>query len=287
MLYLIFLGMLAWVFIFSLGNGKGSKIPWAIRGGPGDDPDEPAPPPPAPAPDETSAQAIQAQIDAVPKQLATQQEFGPQFTQLNLENVQRFGPQFAQAGLDLSKDFGGQFAEQQIAEQNILDPSRAAGSAALTEFLEQGPDELSPEDLATIRQDTAAASASRGLSQSGFSADAEVSRIFGARQALKDRFLNIALSASGRLPAAQTGSTVSPGQTSTGSLIQNVNPSTFFGGQASQNQANASVFNTQGSIFGNQLAAQPPGVGGLIAGSLASGFGSAIGTGVGFKLAGG
>jgi len=252
--YLIPLGILSWLAIFYLqsnayiipGNGGGGA-PQAAA---------PAAPAPAPDPKETSAQAIQAQIDAIPKQLAAQQEFGPQFTQLELDNLKQFGPQFAEAGLGLSQQYGEDFARQMIAEQDILDPSRAAGSKALTEYLQQGPGELSPEDLQKVQESSRAAAASRGLSQSGFSADDEVSRIFGARQNLKSQYLNVALSASGRLPAASTGSsTVNPGNTNSGQLVQNVAPTTFFGGQAAQNQFGASIFNTQSNIFGTQQQA--------------------------------
>jgi hypothetical protein len=249
-------------------------------GGGGSEPSPPTPPPPAPSPSETSAQAIQAQIDALPKQLAAQQEFGPQFSQLDLEQLQRFGPQFAQAGVDLESQFGPQLAQATLESQNILDPSRGAGSQAIAEFLQAGPDDLSPEDLRQIQQSSRAAAAARGLSESGFSADDEVSRIFGARQNLKTRFLNTALSASGRLPAGG-GTTAQSGFGGQGQLVQNVSPGTFFGGQASANQLAGSIFNTQGSIFGNQLANQPAGIGGLIAGSLAGGVGQGVGTLIG------
>lgn len=75
-------------------------------------PPPPQAPPPPPAPGETSAEAIQAQIDAIPKILDTQREFGPQFTQLQLEELNRFGPEFAQVAIDLAREFGPQLAEQ-------------------------------------------------------------------------------------------------------------------------------------------------------------------------------
>src|SRR3990167_9938883 len=95
----------------------------------------PETPTPAPAPSmqETSAQAIQAQIDAQPKILAAQQQYGPQFSQLNLEQLQKYGPEFAQAALDLQKKFGPEFA----AVERDLNPELAGAQRTLSDFLNQ------------------------------------------------------------------------------------------------------------------------------------------------------
>ena len=239
-----FLSIMMWCLCFKLDKGR-YNINRYIRGG-GDDPDPPPPPPPAPSPTETSAQAIQSQIDALPQQLEAQQEFGPQFTQQQLDQLEEFGPQFTQQALDLSQEFGGQFAEQTLAEQQILDPSRVSGSQAINEFIQGGGDQLTPEEIREIEQSARSAASARGLASSGFSAQDEILRLLSVRQGLKDRFLNVSLSASGRLPAAG-GQTVGqqPGAFGPGQLVQGVTPSTFFGGQASQNAAQSSIFNTQ------------------------------------------
>ena len=52
--------------------------------------------PVAPSAGETSAQAIQAQIDALPKILAAQQQYGGAFSQQNLDQLNQFAPAFAQ-----------------------------------------------------------------------------------------------------------------------------------------------------------------------------------------------
>ena len=281
MFSLILLSLFLWMYVFQCINKDYSHIPRHLRGG-GGSPSAPTPPPAAPTPQETSAQAIQAQIDAIPKMLSAQKQYGGQFTELDLENLKKFGPQYAQEGLNLSKQFGEQYSEQMLKEQDILDPSRSAGSRALAEFLGEGPEGLSEDEVRYLEQSARSAAASRGLVDSGFSAKDEINRMFGARQALKDRFLNVALSASGRLPAAQSGgSTINPGNYSTGQLVQNVSPTEIFGAQASNNAMASSIFGTQSNIYGTQAAlrGQNMQLVGDIVGGIAGGFGSFAGAG--------
>lgn len=276
------LPIVLWLLCFAID--KGSSIPFARRGGGGTTVEAPAPPPPAPSPLETSQQAIQAQIEATPQILATQQEFGPQFTQLQLDQLREFGPQFAQEALALSGEFGPELAQQTREQQAILDPSRIAGSEAITSFLEQGPEALTAEEERQFTQDVRSAQSVRGLAESGFGAQDEFSKLTSLRQNLKNRFLNVALSASGRLPA--TGqATVGPSPQSFGPapLVQNVSPGTFFGGQAAQNQFTSSIFGTQANIFGTQQGAATAARGQNLA-LIGSGFG-AVGTALGCWIA--
>src|SRR3990167_9206101 len=103
----------------------------------GSDPVEPATPAPAPSVNETSAQAIQAQIDALPKILAAQQQYGSQFSEEQLKSLQQFGPQFAQAALDLQKTYGPQFAEV----ERSLSPELAGAQTTLSDYLASTDDQ--------------------------------------------------------------------------------------------------------------------------------------------------
>lgn len=236
----------------------------------------PAPPPPAPTPLETSAQAIQAQIDATPRILATQQEFGPQFSQLNLEELQKYGPEFAQAALDLQRQFAPQFA----AVERDLAPELAGAQRTLSDFLggndEQEFNALSPGLLQQVR----AGQSQRGLGAiSPLGSIDESVQLQQLKQSLKDRRLNVALSTAGRVPIG--GVPQIQGQTGTGQLVQNVSPESIFGAQASNNAFNSSIFNTQGGIYGQQLSNRGNPLGSILgglAGSVTGSFGAAAGT---------
>lgn len=250
---------------------------YPIGGGKG----EPAPPqaPTVIQPSETSAQAIQAQIDALPKILASQQQFGPQFQQLELQQAQEFGPQWTEYGLGLAEQYGGRLSEIARAEQEVLAPERVAGSQAIADYLQAGPEALSPEEQRDMLGDVRAAQSVRGLAYSGMATVDELKKITGLRQALKDRYLNVALSASGRLPAQGSSSVAAP-NTSTQQLVQNVDPATFFGGQNAAMQAASSIYNTQGSIYGSQLSNQSSPLGSIlggVAGGLTGGFSTGLG----------
>lgn len=241
------------------------------------DQQQPTPPSPAPSPVETSRQAIQAQIEAVPQILQTQQEFGPQFSQLQLQQLQEFGPEFAQTALDLQKEFGPQFAEV----ERQLAPELAEAQRTLTSFL-QGTDEDEFQRLAPgLIEQVRAGQSVRGLGDvSPLGAIDESVQVAQLRESLKNRRLNIALSTAGRVPISGVpqiqGQTGGPGQ-----LIQNVSPGSIFGAQAANQQTAANVFGTQAGIFANQ----PPGILGSIAGGLAGAATGGIGTGIGTGVA--
>jgi len=260
------------------------------RGGGGD----PTPPEPQQVNvEETSAEAIQAQIDALPKILAAQQQYGDQFSQQSLDQYTQFAPQYAQAGLDLSQQYGGAFAQQVKDEQDILDPSRSAGSDAITAYLQEGPEGLSEADKSAIMEQSRNATSSRGLGESGFGALDETVNLFNARQNLKSRYINTALSAAGRLPAAG-GQTVQGNSAAYGNqLVQNVSPSQIFGSAnanvQSANQMNSSIYNTQSQSGGN-MGGLGAGLGMLAGGLLAAptaGMSALLGAGIGGGVGGG
>jgi hypothetical protein len=219
--------------------------------GGGPDPTPPPAPAPPPTPTETSAQAIQAQIDATPRILETQKEFGPQFSQLQLDQLGEFGPQFAQTALELQQEFAPQFLEL----ERELNPELTGASDTLSRFLNETGDEEFNRLLPGLQENVRGAQSFRGLGDiSTLGAVDEAVQVEQLRQSLKDRRLNIALSTAGRTPIS--GIPQLQGQTGTGQLVQNVNPQSIFGAQQSINQFNAQNFGTQGGIFGIQQGAQ-------------------------------
>lgn len=197
-----------------------------------------APPPPAPAPSaaETSAQAIQAQIDALPKILSSQQQYGPQFSQLNLEQLQKYGPEFAQAALNLQKEFAPQFA----AVERDLAPELVGAQKTLSDYL-GGTDQAEYDALAPgLLQQVRAGQSQRGLGAiSPLGSIDESVQLQQLKQNLKDRRLNVALSTAGRVPIG--GVPQIQGQSGTGQLVQNVSPESIFGYQQGLNNFNASI----------------------------------------------
>ena len=242
----------------------------------------PPPPAPAPSPQETSAQAIQAQIDALPKILASQQQYGPQFSQLNLEQLQEYGPQFAEAALQLQKQYAPQFADI----ERSLSPELAGAQSTLANFLNQ-TDQQEYESLAPgLLQDVRSAQSQRGLGAiSSLGAIDESVQLQRLRQSLKDRRLNVALSTAGRVPISSFPQI--QGQSGTGQLVQNVSPDSIFGYQQGLNNFNASIFGTQASIYGNQQANQSSPFGAILgglAGSVTGGLGTSLGASAGGML---
>ena len=207
----------------------------------------PAPPPPAPSPMETSQQAIDAQINSLPKILQAQQQFGPQFSQTNLDALNQFGPQFAQAALQLQQ----QFSPQYDALQKQLNPELAGAQSTLATFL-NGNDNSDYNALAPgILEQTRAGQSARGIGAiSPLGSIDESVQLAQLKQSLKDRRLNVALSTAGRVPIG--GIQNIQGTSGTGQLVQNVSAGDIFGAQASNNAFGASIFNTQGSIYGTQ-----------------------------------
>jgi hypothetical protein len=243
-----------------------------------------APPPPAtpPSAGETSAQAIQAQIDALPQILASQQQFGPQFSRLNLEQLQQFGPQFAEAALDLQRRFAPQFAEV----ERSLSPELAGAQSTLADFLRQTDEQEFQSLRPGLLEDVRSAQSLRGLGAiSPLGSIDESVQLQRLRQSLKDRRLNVALSTAGRVPISSFPTV--QGQTGTGQLVQNVNPDSIFGYQQGLNNFRASVFGTQAGIFNTQQsnASNPFGaILGGIAGSAAGGLGTSVGANIGSRI---
>lgn len=201
--------------------------------------------PVAPKPSSVAKESIEAQVAAIPDIFQAQKEFGPQFTQLELEQLKQFGPQFAREALDLQKEFGPQVGEALRAEQEAAQPELASARRVLTQFLDQ-PELLSPEEKRRLQQDVRGAQGVRGFAlESGVGSLDEIKQLTELRQALKTRRLNIALATAGRAPI--TGGTQTSQQTAfgPGQLVQNVTPGQVFG-------LASGTFGTQASIFGTQ-----------------------------------
>jgi len=212
--------------------------------GGGDTPQQPAPPPAPPTTTETSAQAIQAQIDALPKILESQKIYGPQFSELNLEQLEKYGPKFAEAALKLQAEYGPKFAEI----ERSLSPELAGAQKTLAEFLAKTDEEeyaaLKPGLIDEVRS----AQSARGIGAiSPLGSIDESVQLQRLKQSLKDRRLNVALSTAGRVPIS--GMPTVQGQTGTGQLVQNVNPDSIFSYQNSLNQFNSSIFNSQSNLY--------------------------------------
>jgi len=218
--------------------------------GGGSQPAAPATPAPAPSVGETSREAIQAQIDALPEILRSQQEFGPQFSALQLQELQKFGPEFAQTALDLQREFGPQFADV----ERSLSPELAGAQDALAEFFSETDDEEFERLRGGLVEDVRAGQSIRGIGDiSPLGAVDESVQVARLRKSLKDRRLNVALSTAGRVPIGGVPNV--QGTTGTSQLVQNVSPQNIFGAQASINAFNQSIFGTQAGIFGTQQTA--------------------------------
>jgi len=205
--------------------------------GGGKDPGPPAAPPAPPSPAETSAQAIQAQIDATPKIFETQKQFAPQFAQLELDQLQKFGPEFAKIATQI---------------QDIAAPEISAAQESLTKFLSEGDEAEFQSLLPGLVDDVRSAQSARGIGAvSPLGAIDEAVQIQRLKQSLKDRRLNIALSTAGRQPIAG----ISPVSGSPGQLVNNIDPNSIFAAQNSLNQFNSSLYNTASNIFGTQVGA--------------------------------
>lgn len=248
----------------------------------GDSTAQPAAPAPAPSASETSAQAIQAQIDSLPKILAAQQQYGSQFSQQQLESLQQYGPQFADVALELQKKYGPQFAEV----ERSLSPELAGAQKTLSDYL-SGTDESEYAAMAPfVQQNVRAAQSARGIGAiSPLGSIDESVQLQQLKQSLKERRLNVALSTAGRVPIG--GVPTVQGQTGTGQLVNNVDPNSIFGYQSNLNSFNSSIFNTQAGMYNSSQANASSPFGAIlggIAGSAAGGFGSSVGSSLGSKI---
>ena len=218
--------------------------------GGGSDPVQPTPPPAPPSTGETSAEAIQAQIDALPKQLAAQKEYGPQFSELELQQLQEFGPQFAEQALELQKEYAPQFAEV----ERELSPELAGAQDTLANFFQQTDDAEYQALKPGFVEDVRSAHSQRGLGDiSPLGSIDEGVQLQRLKQSLKDRRLNMALSTAGRVPIS--GVPTMQGQTGVGQLVQNVDPNSIFNYQSSLNNFNSSIFGTQANMYGTNVNA--------------------------------
>ena len=242
----------------------------------GSDPVTPAQPAPAPSANETSAQAIQAQIDALPKILAAQQQYGGQFSQQQLDMLNQYAGKFAQQNLDLQK----QFQPQYQALQYQLNPELKGAQDNLSAFL-AGNDTADYNALAPgILEQTRAGQSARGIGAiSPLGSIDESVQLAQLKQSLKDRRLNIALSTAGRQPIGQT--MMAQNTTGTGQLVQNIDPNSMFSYQQGLNSFNASIFGSQAGMYSNQQANQGNPWGSILggmAGSFTGGYGTALGS---------
>lgn len=216
----------------------------------GGQPEAPQSPPPAPSAGETSAQAIQAQIDALPKILEAQKQYGGQFSQLNLQELEKYGPQFAEAALKLQSEYGPKFAEI----ERSLSPELAGAQRTLADFLNQTDDQEYQSLRPGLLEDVRAGQSLRGIGAiSPLGSIDESVQLQRLKQSLKDRRINVALSTAGRVPIS--GVPQIQGQTGTGQLVNNVDPNSIFNYQSQLNNFNASIFGTQSNIFGTQSQA--------------------------------
>jgi hypothetical protein len=216
--------------------------------GGGKQPAAPAAPAAPPSVQETSAQAIQAQIDALPKILEAQKQYGGQFSELNLQELGQYGPQFAELALKLQEEYGPRFAEI----ERSLSPELAGAQDTLKNFFAQTDDAEYASLRPGLLEDVRSAQSMRGIGAiSPLGSIDESVQLQRLKQSLKDRRLNVALSTAGRVPIG--GMPTVQGQTGSGQAqIQNVNPASIFDYQQGLNNFNASIFGTQANIFGTQ-----------------------------------
>lgn len=202
----------------------------------------------APTPPSTSgtaAESIQAQIDALPKILAAQKQYGGQFTEEEIRLLQQYGPQAAAA-------------QRQV--EGVLSPESISGSNLLNKYLQEDVSLRPGNPLYDQTQaDLRAATSARGLGESGFGALEEVRGLADLRNNLKMQQLQIALSAAGRLPTGLTG-TMGGTAYGTQAQIQNVNPSQIFGLAQSNYAQQMGAYQKKGSGIAGALGGGMAGV---------------------------
>ena len=115
----------------------------------GTPPSAPSAPAAPPSTAETSAQAIQSQIDALPKILAAQKEYSGQFSEQQLKELTQYSGPFAEAALKLQ----AQYAPQYKAVSDILNPEVASAQRNLTSFLDQTDDQEYNSLAPGVRED--------------------------------------------------------------------------------------------------------------------------------------
>jgi hypothetical protein len=225
-------------------------------------------------------EARQAELALLPSELQAQQQYGPQFSQLQLEQLQQFGPQYAQAALDLQKQFAPQFADV----ERSLSPELAGAQQTLANFLNQ-TDQQEYEALRPgLLEDVRAGQSLRGLGAiSPLGAIDESVQLQRLKQSLKDRRLNIALSTAGRVPISSFPTV--QGQGVSGPVVSRPDQQSLLGYQQGLNNFNQSIFATQAGMFNNAQANQSN-VFGTILGSVTGGLSGGLSTGLGYKMMG-
>lgn len=203
--------------------------------------------PEAPSVEATSAQAIQAQIDALPKILAAQQQYGPEFTKQYLAETSQFAPQI----LELQRSLEAEYT-----------PELGAARSVLEDYFKQ-EQELTPYEERQAKDTFRSAQSARGMAQSGMGAQEELRGLTALRQQLKTQRLGLAMQMAGMgSPQTATLTSVSP----VAQLgIQNVSPSQIFGLTQSNYQSQLANLNKSGGFSAS----------GAIGGSLGAGVGAA------------
>ena len=216
----------------------------------GTPPSAPSAPAAPPSTAETSAQAIQSQIDALPKILAAQKEYSGQFSEQQLKELNQYSGPFAEAALKLQ----AQYAPQYKAISDILNPEVSAAQRNLTSFLTQTDDQEYNSLAPGVREDIRGAQSQRGLGPiSPLGSIDEGVQLARLKSSLKDRRLNIALSTAGRTPISGQANIQSQG---VGQLVQNVTPQQTFDYQQGLNNFSASIFNTEANKYSSKLQYQ-------------------------------
>ena len=216
----------------------------------GTPPSAPSAPQQPPSMQETSAQAIQSQIDALPKILAAQKEYSGQFSEQQLKELNQYSGPFAEAALKLQ----AQYAPQYKAISDILNPEVSAAQRNLTSFLTQTDDQEYNSLAPGVREDIRGAQSQRGLGAiSPLGSIDEGVQLARLKSSLKDRRLNIALATAGRTPISGQANIQAQG---VGQLVQNVTPQQTFDYQQGLNNFSASIFNTEANKYSSKLQYQ-------------------------------
>ena len=251
-------------------RSSGLVDPLNITGG--KDSDDP------PSISEQVSQAVQGQINVLPQILEAQRKFGPQFTELELEQLKRFGGQFAQEQVDIEGQVAPQLAEINREALSILSPERVAAQDLLADFFsqEQG---LSDTEREVIQEQSRAAQSVRGLAESGFGAVEEVRALADFRNQIRQQQLNLALNSSSGVGTVP-GLSMNTPNVSTGQLVQNVTPSQIFGAQNAQTGFNLSQQQRRDDLFGGIIGAVGTIGGAMIGGPAGAAVGSSLTSGI-------
>lgn len=195
--------------------------------------------PTPPSVEATSAQSIQAQIDALPKILAAQQQYGPQFTQQFFNETAQFAPQI----LGLQRQLESQYT-----------PELGAARGVLEDYFKQ-EQEMTPYEERQAKDTFRGAQSARGMAQSGMGAQEELRGLTQLRQQLKSQRLGLAMQMAG-MGSPQTAALTSMSPVAQLG-VQNVNPSQIFGLTQSNYANQMAQYNQnqqgKGQMFGSVL----------------------------------